>query len=128
MDSKKTILYASCLMLEIAKADDKVTSEELIIIEEILVDYFNISKKDASETIRNSYKELKDSIDMFKYANFLNHELNYQDKVDLIRCAFEVGYSDEKLHYLELNYIKTMSKLLNIENNDLVKAKIEKKN
>ena len=128
MDSKKTILYASCLMLKIAKADYKVTSEELIIIKEILEDYFNISNEDASEIIRNSYKELKDSIDIFKYANFLNHELSYQDKVDLIRCIFEVGYSDGELHYLELHYIKTMSRLLNVEKDDLVKAKLEKKN
>ena len=127
MDSKKTILYASCLMLEIAKADHKVTTKELIIIKEILVDYFNISNNDASEVIRNSYKELKDSIDIFKYANFINYELSYQDKLDLIRCIFEVGYSDGKLHYLELHYIKTMSRLLNIENDDLVKAKLETK-
>jgi uncharacterized tellurite resistance protein B-like protein len=127
MDSKKTILYASCLMLEIAKADQKVKREELIIIKEILVDYFNISKDDASEIIRNSYEELKDSIDIFKYANFLNHELTYEDKVDFVRCIFEVGYSDGKLHYLELHYIKTISRLLNIEKNDLIKAKLEKK-
>ena len=127
MDSKKTILYASCLMLEIAKADNKVTSEELIIIEEILADYFNISNKHASEIIRTSHKELENSIDIFKYANFLNHELDYKDKVDLIRCVFEVGCSDGKLHYLELHYIKTMSSLLNIKKNDVIKAKLERK-
>ena len=128
MDSQKIILYASCLMLEIAKADDNVKNKELIIIEEILIDYFKISKKYASEIVRASYKELENSIDIFKYANFLNHELDYEDKVDLIRCIFEVGYSDGKLHYLELHYIKIMSSLLNIENDDIVKAKLEKKN
>ena len=127
MDSKKTILYTSCLMLEIAKVDNKVTSEELIIIEEILADYFNISNKHASEIIRTSHKGLEDSIDIFKYANFLNHELDYKDKVDLIRCIFEVGYSDGNLHYLELHYIKTMSSLLNIEKNDVIRAKLDKK-
>jgi len=128
MDSKKIILYASCLMLEIAKADNNVKNEELIIIEEILIDYFRISKKYASEIVVASHKELENSIDIFKYANLLNHELDYEDKVDLIRCIFEVGYSDGKLHYLELHYIKIMSSLLNIENDDVVKAKLEKKN
>jgi len=128
MDSKKIILYASCLMLEIAKTDNNVKNEELIIIEEILIDYFRISKKYASEILRASHKELENSIDIFEYANFLNHELDYEDKVDLIRCIFEVGYSDGKLHYLELHYIKIMSSLLNIENDDVVKAKLEKKN
>ena len=127
MDSDKTILYASCLMLEIAKADDKITNDELDIIQEILVDFFNISNEKALEVINTSYKELKESIDIFKYANFLNSELEYNDKIDLIRCIFEVGYSDKKLHYLEYHYIKSISNLLNIERNDIIKAKLETK-
>ena len=106
MDSDKTILYASCLMLEIAKADNKITKDELNIIQEILVDFFNISNEKSLEIINTSYKELEESIDIFKYANFLNNELCYNDKIDLIRCIFEVGYSDGKLYYLEQHYIK----------------------
>ena len=39
MDSEKTILYASCLMLDIAKADGKVTDNELSSLKEILIDF-----------------------------------------------------------------------------------------
>ena len=127
MDSDKTILYTSCLMLEIAKADNKITKDELNIIQEILVDFFNISKERSLEMMNASYKELEKSIDIFKYANFLNSEICYNDKVDLIRCIFEVGYSDGKLHYLEHHYIKRMSDLLNIEKLDVIKAKLETK-
>ena len=42
MDSDKTILYACCLMLEIAKADDIITKSEINIIEDILLDFFKI--------------------------------------------------------------------------------------
>ena len=51
--------------------------------------------------------------------------MDYQDKVDLIRCIFEVGYSDGELHYLENHYIKTISNMLNIERKDLIKAKLD---
>ena len=124
MDSEKTILYASCLMLDIAKADGKVTDSELSSLKEILIDFFDITNEHASEIISNSYIELDKSIDIFKYANFLNDKMDYSDKVDLIRCIFEIGYSDGNLHYLELHYIKTISSLLNIEKSDVVKAKL----
>jgi len=127
MDSEKTILYASCLMLEIAKADNIITNNELNTIENILIDYFNISRKRALSIINDSYKELEKSIDIFKYANFLNSKLDYNDRLDLIRCIFEIGYSDGTLHYLELHYTKTISSLLNIEKNDVIKAKLENK-
>ena len=127
MDSEKIILYASCLMLDIAKADGKVADIELSSLKEILIDFFNITNNYASEIIKNSYIDLDESVDMFKYANFLNDKMDYNDKVDLIRCIFEVGYSDGNLHYLELHYIKTISSLLNIEKSDVVRAKLENK-
>ena len=127
MNSEKIILYASCLMLDIAKVDDKVTDSELNILKEILIDFFDITDNHASKIIKNSYIELDESIDIFKYANFLNDKMDYSDKVDLIRCIFEVGYSDGNLHYLELHYIKTISSLLNIEKSDVVRAKLDTK-
>ena len=125
MDSEKTILYSSCLMLEIAKADNIITNDEINIIEEILIDFFEIDTKQAKDIIIQSYKELDKSVDMFQYSNFLNSNLDYQDKLDLIRCIFEVGYSDGELHYLEHHYIKTISNILNINRQDLIKAKLE---
>ena len=127
MNSEKIILYASCLMLDIAKADGKITDSELNILKEILIDFFDITDNHAAEIIKNSYIELDESIDIFKYTKFLNDKMDYNDKVDLIRCIFEVGYSDGNLHYLELHYIKTISSLLNIEKSDVVIAKLETK-
>lgn len=114
-------------MLDIAKADSKVTDSELNILKEILIDFFDITDNHAAEIIKNSYIELDESIDIFKYTKFLNDKMDYNDKVDLIRCIFEVGYSDGNLHYLELHYIKTISSLLNIEKSDVVRAKLETK-
>ena len=112
-------------MLEIAKADNIITKDEINIIEEILIDFFEIDHQQASNVINQSYKELNQSVDMFQYSNFLNSTMDYQDKVDLIRCIFEVGYSDGELHYLENHYIKTISNMLNIERKDLIKAKLD---
>ena len=125
MDSEKTILYSSCLMLEIAKADNIITKEEINIIEEILIDFFHIDQKKASTIINQSYKELDKAIDMFQYSDFLNSNMDYSDKLDLIKCIFEVGYSDGELHYLEHHYIKSISNMLNIDREDIIKAKLE---
>ena len=125
MDSDKTILYACCLMLEIAKADNIITKDELNIIEDILLDFFKISNEEASLKIEESYRELDKSVDMFHFSNYLNNKLAYTDKIDLIKCIFEVGYADGELHYLEHHYIKTISNLLNIKKEDIIKANLE---
>ena len=66
MDSEKIILYASCLMLDIARSDDKVTDSELGALKEILMDFFSITNEYASEIISSSHIELDKSIDIFK--------------------------------------------------------------
>ena len=72
-----------------------------------------------------SLESLKEATDVFEYANFLNDNLEYKDKLDLVKCIFEVGYADGKLHYLEMHYIKTISNILNIEKEDVIKANLE---
>ena len=125
METNKTTLYSSCLMLYIAKVDETIDKEEINIIKEILIDYFKINEKNATNIIRLSLKSLEQSTDIFQYANFINEELNYNDKLDLVKCIFEVGYADEKMHYLELHYIKKIANLLNLEKQDIIEANLE---
>ena len=110
-------------MIKIAQSDDEFKSIESIAIKEILIDFFNISYKDASKFIELANKDLKSSVDLYKYSSYLNTELPYQDKLDLVKCIFEVGYSDGNLDYLEYHYIKIISKLLSIDRGDMIKAK-----
>ena len=125
METNKTTLYSSCLMLYIAKADDIIKKEEINIIREILIDFFKINKENATNIIDLSLKDLDKSTDIFQYADYINKKLNYQDRLDLVKCIFEVGYSDGKLHYLELHYIKKIAGLLNLERRDIINANLE---
>ncbi len=125
METNKITLYSSCLMLYIAKADDIIDKKEISIIEEILIDYFKINKENAKNIIELSLKDLQEATDIFQYANFINNKLSYNDKLDLVKCIFEVGYADGKLHYLELHYIKTIASLLNLERQDIINANLE---
>ena len=125
METNKTTLYSSCLMLYIAKADGTIDKEEINIIKEIIIDYFKINKKNAENIIKLSLKDLKQATDIFQYADFINNELHYKDKLDLVKCIFEVGYADGKLHYLELHYIKTIATLLNLDRQDVIDANLE---
>ena len=125
METNKTTLYSSCLMLYIAKVDETIDKEEINIIKEILIDYFKINEQNATNIIRLSLKSLEQSTDIFQYVNFINEDLSYNDKLDLVKCIFEVGYADKKMHYLELHYIKKIATLLNLEKQDIIEANLE---
>ena len=45
-----------------------------------------------------------------------------QDLIDLLCCIFEVAYADENLHFMERHIIKKIVNILNIDNEDMIKA------
>ena len=125
MDSNKTIIYSSCLFLIIAKSDNKLLKEEINVIKEIISDFFQIDKQKTTDIIKQSLLEIEKSIDIYQFSKYLNSKLNYTDKLDLIKCVFEIGYVDGELHHLEYHYIKFIANLLNVERVDLINAKKE---
>ena len=116
---------ATILLYSVAKADHNIEKKELQTIREIVEDFFSISVEESYSIIENAVKELKKSTSFFKYGQILNENFSYQDKLDFICCVFEVAYSDNELHFKEQHLIKQISGILNIENKDLIKSKLE---
>ena len=115
----------SILLLSIANADNIVEKSEIKIIKEIIQDFFSIQNEEAYSIIENAMIELKESTSYFEYAQILNENFTYQDKLDFIFCIFEVAHIDNELHFKEQHLIKQISSILNIEHHDLIKIKLE---
>jgi len=122
------IIAATAMLLSIAKADNILDNNELKTISDIITDFFELPSKDESNTmIEKADNELEKSIDIFEFGRILNQYWNYEDKVDFICCAFEVGCSDGDLHYFEEHLIKKVATILNVNHQDLINSKIEMK-
>jgi len=124
----KYFFSGTALLLHISKADDIIQDNEINLIKNIIEDFFKISEDDSTEIINISLKILENSTDIYELGKELNRHFNYQDKIDFICCAFEVAYADNRLHYLEEHFIKTISSILNVEQTDLIKSKTEIRN
>jgi len=122
---KEEIYSATILLLSISKADDIIDDQELKLINNIIVDFFDLTPDNANEIINNSIKLLDNSTDLYNFGKQLNQSFSYNDKVDFICCAFEVGLSDKNLHFREDYFIRKISNILNVEHSDLIAAKAE---
>ena len=123
--NQNNIISASCLLLTVAKSDEKIDTKELNIIKEIIIDFFNIKYEDVDYIIEKSKKIIADSFDVFEFGRDLNEVFSYQDKIDFICCTFEVAYIDKELHYLEEYSIKKIASILNVKHSDLINSKNE---
>ena len=116
---------ATILLFSIANADNNIEKQEIQTIKEIIQDFFSIKSEETYAIVQESILDFKDSTSFFKYGQILNENFSYQDKLDFIFCVFEVAYSDNELHFKEQHLIKQISSILNIENQDLIKTKLE---
>ena len=123
--NQNNIISASCLLLRVAKSDEKIDTKELNIIKEIIIDFFNTKYEDVEQIIEKSKKLIADSLDIFEFGIDLNEVFSYQDKIDFICCTFEVAYIDKELHYLEEYSIKKIASILNVKHIDLINSKNE---
>tara|TARA_B000000532_G_scaffold174011_1_gene140968 strand:+ start:127 stop:528 length:402 start_codon:yes stop_codon:yes gene_type:complete len=119
---------ATILLYSVANADQSIEKNEIKIIKEIVQDFFSTDSDEAYSIVENAIIEFKNSTSFFKYGQILNENFSYQDKLDFIYCIFEVAFSDNELHFREQHLIKQIAGILNIENQDLVKTKLELKN
>ena len=65
------------------------------------------------------------STDLFQFGTQLNQDFNHNDKLDFIRCIFEVAYADSNLHYLEHHTVKKIANILKLHRTEIIAAKTE---
>ena len=126
-NNNKEITAATCLLLGIAKSDEKLEISEINIVKEIIADFFQTDLNEIENIFDECIVILNNSTDSFEFSKTLNNMFSYQDKLDFICCAFEVAYSDSELHYLEEHFIKKIANTLNVEHQDLIKSKLDMK-
>ena len=126
MNKQEEIISATCLLFSVANADEILEDKEVESIKEIIIDFFQLEDyNNIKKTLDAAKEKFDNSIDIFEFSRVLNNQWNYQDKIDFICCTFEVAYSDGELHYIEENIIKKIATILNVNFQDLIKAKME---
>ena len=127
-DNIEIINASTALLLAVSNADDHIDNKEIQIIKDIIIDFFTLEPSNIDDLIQNNLKVLEASTDFYEFGRILNDNFTYQDKIDFICCTYEVAFIDNKMHYHENHIIKKISYILNVEHQDLIKAKNEIKN
>ena len=126
-NNEEQIIASTCLLLSVSNADGNIDKREIDIIKEIVIDYFSIDSLVAENCIIKSKTIFEQSTDIYEFGRTLNNSFSYQDKIDFIKCTFEVAFIDKDMHYLEEHTIKKISSILNVEQVDLINSKKEMK-
>jgi uncharacterized tellurite resistance protein B-like protein len=126
-NSYDTLLAVCALFVEIAAIDGKFTQVERDRIVSILKTEYGLSDQDASELMRVSKEQLRQSLDYWQFTNLINQNYTMDGKVRIIELLWKIVYTDGKLEQHEDYLMTKLSSLLAIPHSEFIAAKLRVK-
>lgn len=120
------IQIATCIiLLEVAKSDDEFSSIEKTTVSAILKRKFKLSAEAAEELMEIAGRKREDSIDIWEFTHLVNKNYSREKKSKIVEAAWQIIYSDEKLDKYEDHFVHKLAKLLQLDHDDLIEAKLK---
>lgn len=125
-DEYERIQVATCaLLLEVAKSDDEFTSIEKATIEAVMKKKFQISSEAIKELMEIAKKRREECVDLFEFTHLINKNYSTEEKMKVVEAAWKVIYSDDKLDMYEDHLVHRLAKLLRLDHEELIEAKLK---
>ena len=125
-NNNRKIQIATCaILLELANSDSEFADVERESIISILKSEFQLSDEETNELIKETEKEIKESIDLWQYTNLINQNFSEDEKVKILEYAWKVIYADKKLDQYEDYLIHKITNLLRLKHEQLINTKLK---
>jgi uncharacterized tellurite resistance protein B-like protein len=121
------LIALGVLLWVVAEADEKFLPEETEAIKEILRVHAEINQQDMSIVLRAVKEASITRIDLYEFAKEINQTLKREERVNILEHLFQVACADQDLDNEELEIIRKISGLLQIEHDQFISTKIKVK-
>jgi uncharacterized tellurite resistance protein B-like protein len=122
------IQVAMCaILLEVAEYDEEFSGVEKTTIGDILKARFDISDAEVADLMKLAARERKESHSLWPFTSYINENFSKAEKKRILEAAWEVIYADDRLSSYEDYFVHKLAKLLRLEHEDLIAAKLKVK-
>jgi uncharacterized tellurite resistance protein B-like protein len=111
-------LAVAALLVEAAMMDGTFDTTERATIERLVVEQLAIEPEDAKGLIADAEVRVRDSVEMWGFANKVKNAFSYEDRVGMMEMLWQVVYADGVLHDYEANLMRRVAGLIYVEDRD----------
>jgi len=120
----KRQMACAVLLIEIAKADEQETQDEIRKVREILQQEFSLSNEQLEKLVSVSETEGDKLTSVYPFTALINEHYEYADKVNLIKLMWRVAYADGDLSKYEDHLIRKVADLIYLSHRDFIQTKL----
>jgi uncharacterized tellurite resistance protein B-like protein len=113
------------LLLEAAHVDGECSAEEMEHVVATLTTKLGVSRSDIDELIDTAYRKRDDSVDLFSFTRYMNHNYSKEEKISVMEAVWRVIHIDGRLEGHEDHFAHKLANLLRLTHKELIDAKIK---
>ena len=119
------IQIATCvILLEIAQTDDEMSDAERKIIKIILERDFDLPEDAAVELMAIARASREESVGLHEYTRLICEHYSREERKRVMESLWKVIYADQGLNQHEDYLIHRLAKLLRLDHDEMIEAKL----
>jgi uncharacterized tellurite resistance protein B-like protein len=117
-------LAAAGLLMEVSRADSKITDQERTVMHAALQSTFALSSAEADELLAVAERQSREAASLYEMTHLVDEALDPEQKKRIVELLWLVSFADSQKHELEEHMIRRIAGLLHVPHPDFIDAKI----
>ncbi len=117
-------IATAVVLLDVAYADDTMSSGEEGRVVEHLRTAFDLDESDARELLDIASEMRRETIDHWHMTSQIRNATSFSDRMEIVRTMWRIVYADGNFHQYEGYLVRKLSDLMGIEHRRMIEAKL----
>jgi uncharacterized tellurite resistance protein B-like protein len=121
--AKRLRLATAALLIEMTRADHKVTDDERRAVDAALGKAFTLTTDETKELVRLAELELRDAASLFQFTHLIDKQFTLEQKITVVEMLWRVAFSDACKDYREEHMVRKIAELLHVPHPAFIRAR-----
>ena len=118
-------IATAALLLEMMRADSKISDEELKTVTEAMRSKFNLTEEEIGSLLKLAEDKIWESTGYYEFTSLINKGFSYEQKLKVIEHLWEVAFADTQLDKYEEHMVRKIADLIYVEHKDFINTKLK---
>ncbi len=118
-------LATAALLIEMMRADTKVSDNERSTITGAIRSKFRLTEEETDTLLKLAEEEIRKSTGYYEFTYLINKGFTYEQKVKVIEHLWEVALADTEIDKYEEHMVRKIADLIHVEHRDFIDAKLK---
>ena len=123
-DEQALQLATATLLMEVARADTRISEVERQAIHRVIETHYGLSPETTQQIAHAAEREAEHSTSLYPFTRLINRECDYQDKLQIIRMLWQVIRADNHTDKHEEHLVRRVADLLHVPHREFIRAKL----